>query len=95
MSSDIESSISSATVVPDSAEVEKSAAAEAKEAAEAGVNVETVSCFKLFRYTTCCEKVITVIGVILTTLNALLAPVFAITLGEFIHFGSVVCVTCT
>ena len=95
MSSDLEMSIASTSDVPESAEVEKSAEEEAKEAAEAGVDVETVSCFKLFRFTTCCEKIVVAIGMILTTVNALLTPLFATMLGEFIHFGSMVCETCS
>lgn len=68
-------------------EVEKSAEEEAKAAAEAGVNVDSISCFELFRFATLCEKIMAILGIIFVAMNGAGTPLFAIVLGEFIHAG--------
>ena len=79
----------------------KSAEGGADEAdAAAAETIPPVSCCALLRFATCCDKFSITIGLILTCLNGATMPLWASTLGTFIHAGFMVracafaCFTC-
>ena len=72
---------------------EQSAVQEAEAAAEEGAAVvQPVSCCELLRFATCCDKFNILFGLTITCINSCSMPLFAITLGELIHAGFMVCV---
>ena len=71
-----------------------------KAAADAAETIKAVSCCALLRFSTCCDKFSIIIGLILSCINGVTGPLWASTLGTFIHAGFMVrvcafaCFTC-